>query len=139
MSAKDIVEAEARAAEAAEGGEPVRDLSEVDIKRGRNRTEVLQVRLNKEEYEAVRAAAGDLPVSTYVRAVLLQAVSPVSEVVGPVWTMRSEPAADAAYQALKKLAETLQVPRAPDDVAQLLNRRVAPLEARLEALEKHSA
>lgn len=139
MSVKDIIEAEAHAAEAAEGGEPVRDLSEVDVKRGRNRTEVLQVRLNKEEYEAVQAAAGDLPVSTYARAVLLQSVSPISEDLGPDRTTHSEPDGVAAYQALMKLAEALHVPQVPDDVALLVNRRVAPLEARLEALEKHSA
>lgn len=127
MSIKDVIEAEARAAEAAEGSESVRDLSEVSVTRGRERTEVLQVRLNKDEYEAVKAAAGDLPVSTYARAVLLQAI---------------QPAPEASERDKGSVDMSLVHPFRPMDVSEvavLLTRTIAPLEARLEALEKRSA
>lgn len=147
MSIKDIIEAEAKAAEAAEGGEPVRDLSEVSVKRGRERTEVLQVRLNRDEYEAVKAAAGELPVSTYARAVLLQAIPPVLET-----SVRNAAAqGDLDLTTLRNLAALLRESKASvpvlhslrpvdfSEVAVLLTRTLEPLEARLEALEKHSA
>lgn len=145
MSVKDIIEAEARAAEAAEGGAPVRDLSEVDVKRGRERTEVLQVRLNKEEYEAVKAAAGDLPVSTYARAVLLQAILPTSEApeqrIEALWRTAITELSKTDIAALRRYLErsTAHRPAEVFDVALLVSRTFAPLEARVEALEKHSA
>lgn len=147
MSVKDIIEAEAKAAEAAEGGEPVRDLSEVSVKRGRERTEVLQVRLNRDEYEAVKAAAGDLPVSTYARAVLLRAISPALETSARDAAERG----DLDLATLRNVAALLHESRVsmPDfhlirpvdfsEVAVILTKTLGPLEARVEALEKHSA
>jgi hypothetical protein len=128
MSLKDIIESEAKAVEDAEGAEPLRDLSEVTVTRGNGRGRVLQVRLNDEEFEAVQAAAGDLPASTFARAVLLRSIQSES-----VWTARltAPPLPD------------IQAPRSGSvdfpELILLLSKTVAPLEARLEALERHSA
>lgn len=136
MSVKDIIESEAKAAEVAEGEEPVRDLSEVTITRGRERTEVLQVRLNKEEYEALRVAAGELPVSTFARGILLREISPELEV--PDRDVRRTELMNAAVsrKIVRKLTSMNEDARA--QLLAELARAVEPLEARVEALEKRN-
>lgn len=72
----DLVAAEARAAEEARDTEDLALPSDVQVTRGHDRTRVLQVRLNEDEYRVLSKLAGErhLPVSTLARAVLLTAI-----------------------------------------------------------------
>lgn len=78
---KDLIDAEAAAAEAAEADQdsPVR--SDVQVTRGHDRAKTLQIRLNEEELGELAALAEDrgLPVSTVARQLLLQSIAPVGD------------------------------------------------------------
>jgi uncharacterized protein YbaP (TraB family) len=75
---KDIIDAEATAAEAAEVDQesPVR--ADVKVTRGHDRAKTLQIRLNEDELGELTALAKDrgLPVSTVARQLLLQFLAP---------------------------------------------------------------
>jgi len=72
----DLIETESRAAEEAEADIDLPLPSNVKVTRGHDRSKVLQVRLNEDEYRllAKLADSRDVPVSTFVRALILKAV-----------------------------------------------------------------
>ena len=75
-----MLEAEALAAEQAEGGPPPK-LEVGQVTRGHARARNLQVRFRDDEYSRLvqYAEASDLPVSTVVRLLVLQAITPADD------------------------------------------------------------
>ena len=72
----DLVAAEARAAEESQDTPDLALPDTVRVSRGHNRSRVLQVRLNEDEYRVLSKLADErhLPVSTLARAVLLGSI-----------------------------------------------------------------
>ena len=68
-----LLQAEGDAAEAAERSEALRSPEQVKVTRGHERSKVLQVRLNENEYERLSAYADSLglPISTAARSLIL--------------------------------------------------------------------
>ena len=75
---EDLLEAEAKAAEAAEADQESPIRGDVKITRGHDRSRTLQIRLNDDELAELTALAQDrgLPVSTVARQLLLQSLGP---------------------------------------------------------------
>jgi hypothetical protein len=72
----DLIAAEAAAAENAPDTPDAPLPAHVRVTRGHNRSQVLQVRLNENEYRLIQKLADDnmLPVSTFARILLMQTV-----------------------------------------------------------------
>jgi hypothetical protein len=78
---KALIDAEGRAAEAAEADQVSIARSEAQVTRGHDRTRTLQIRLNEEELGELAAVAKDrgLPISTVARQLLLQSLAPADD------------------------------------------------------------
>lgn len=72
----DLIDAEVRAAEAEPDSGGTSLPASVKVTRGHDRSRVLQVRLNADEYRllAKHAEEAMIPVSTFARAVLLKSI-----------------------------------------------------------------
>ena len=99
----DLLAAEASAAEEAEGtGDPDAALPpHVTVTRGHPRTRNLQVRFREDEYAALAAHAAqrDIPVSTLVRVLALQAITPAGDLKAALDRLESD-LAEVRRQAL---------------------------------------
>jgi hypothetical protein len=72
----DLIESEVRAAERADDSADAPLPDSVRVRRGHDRSKVLQIRLNEDEYRLLAKHADEqkLPVSTLARAVLLRTI-----------------------------------------------------------------
>ena len=72
----DLIEAESRAAEEADATPDLPLPSNVKVTRGHDRSKVLQVRLNEDEYRVLTKLAKErhVPASTFARALILKTI-----------------------------------------------------------------
>lgn len=72
----DLIASETRAAEAAEDAPDLALPSNVKVTRGHDRSKVLQVRLNEDEYRIIAKLANErhVPASTFARALILKTI-----------------------------------------------------------------
>jgi hypothetical protein len=91
---RDLIAAEADAAEedvfAPDDHSPLP--AQAKITRGHNRSKVLQVRLNGDEFEHLEmlAKAQDLPVSTVARSLILTALAPTTDTTATITRIERE-------------------------------------------------